>query len=174
MAFFKRNVGGQKRKRKSGTSEAKRPKKPINDDEISSSEDDEGQIVEGKHNLKNLSDEEEVYEDVKAKSARESKRVLSQLEVLSLFIQPYYLFQTDKGDAEPDEDDLDAQQLKKEDAKREQRRIADTTVIDEESVKSFRSEKLSPVCVAISNDGRFAVSCAKDGSIVKCEYFIFF
>lgn len=54
MAFFKRNVGGQKRKlgQKRKSVETKRPKKPNNDDEISSSEDDEDSVVEGKRSLK--------------------------------------------------------------------------------------------------------------------------
>lgn len=87
MAFFKRNAGGSKRKlgqkRKATGNAPKNAKRATKDDEILSSDDEEGGLVEGKHSLKNLSDhEEEIFEDAQTKSARESKRVLEQLEVL--------------------------------------------------------------------------------------------
>lgn len=183
-SFFKRKPGGQKRKlgqkRKQDSNAPKRSKKAKDDDEILSSEDEEnGELTEGKHKPKDLSDEEEIFEDPKAKSERETKRILQQLEV-SIYI--HFIFKNcilktaakpaDKGDEELTDEDLDAiaHRIKKEEARRVVRRVADNAVIDEESTLTYRPHKLSPVCVAISNDGRFVVSCSKDGSIVKCEF----
>jgi hypothetical protein len=74
---------------------------------------------------------------------------------------------------EVSDDDLDAisHRLKKEEAVREHRKLADKVVINEDFVKVYKPHKFSPVCVAISNCGRYVVSCSKDGSIVKCKQF---
>jgi hypothetical protein len=80
MGFFKRNVVRHKRKQKAENQHAKRAKKSANDEEILSSENEEDRLNEAPH--KNLSEEEEeIYEDVQAKTERESKRVLEQLKV---------------------------------------------------------------------------------------------
>lgn len=80
MGFFKRNVTRHKRKLKSENQKTKRVKKSTNDDEILSSEGEVDHLDEapGKHLDE---DNEEIYEDVQAKTDRESKRVLEQLKV---------------------------------------------------------------------------------------------
>lgn len=79
MGFFKKAVQNRKRKlgqkRKSDGQSSKRVKR--DDEEILSSEEDEG-LNDIRH--KNLNeDDEEIYEDIQAKTVRESRRVLDQL-----------------------------------------------------------------------------------------------
>ena len=34
---------------------------------------------------------------------------------------------------------------------------------------TYRPHRFTPVCLCFSSDSKFVVSCAKDGSVVKCQ-----
>ncbi|KAI6234129.1 WD domain, G-beta repeat protein [Aphelenchoides fujianensis] len=165
MAFFKRGAAakkkgpiGNKKPKKSGDAAARRAKKPTADDEISSDSD---AFVE---NVDEGTDDE-VFEDAQAKAFREAKRVLEKLKADD---------ELRADEAEGEDEDLDAISHRlKVDAVHQtttaHRRIADKVVVSDDVAAAYRPHRFAPVCVALSNDGRFVVSCSKDGSIVKFD-----
>ena len=68
--------------------------------------------------------------------------------------------------------DTIARPLKRHDQLKEEaihKKVADLVFIDDDKVFQFRPHRFSPICLAVSSTGKFIVSCAKEGNVVKCN-----
>uniref|UniRef100_A0A1I7SCT6 WD_REPEATS_REGION domain-containing protein n=1 Tax=Bursaphelenchus xylophilus TaxID=6326 RepID=A0A1I7SCT6_BURXY len=162
MSFFLKR-GGPKKRGRGPKKAVDKVKKPKFDEEISSDEDE----VE-RHPLADVSDEDD-FEDAHAKAYRESKNFLEKLKEDNKPRKPEVQDSDEEEDADYDAISHRLKQDALEKTVKFHRRVADTVVVDEEKTIVYRPHRFSPVSVAISNNGRYIVSCSKDGSIVKYD-----
>ncbi|KAH7710041.1 U3 small nucleolar RNA interacting protein 2 [Aphelenchoides avenae] len=161
MGFFKKG-GGQSALKKRKTKDAppaaakkSRKQLALENTEVSSESED---FSADERDVSEHSEGE--YEDAQAKSFRDAKALLQSVRA-------------EERKEDTDEEDAAIAHRLKEDAQAKyavlHKKVAESVEFDEDNVLTYRPHRFSPVCVAVSKDGRYVVSCSKDGSVVKYD-----